>query len=405
MIGLCSAYYLNQLGYQVVVLDKGGFNEGASFVNAGYISPSHFLPLATPGIISKGLRWMTSSTSPFYIKPRLDLDLARWGLAFYRSASASVVERNTPALARILNYSRMLTVQLKEHVGNSFLMEEKGCLMLYKNATTEKHEMELLDDAKHYGLRAEILTSQQVQELEPEVEVNVLGGALYHDDCHLHPGALMETLYEYLIDHGVMIVDHAEVVDFEQKHGRITTIHTKESKIETDHVVLAAGTWTLELAKKLQINLLLQGGKGYSFTYSNVENNLSYPAILVDHRCAMTPLGRALRMGGTMEISGMNSPKLPKRIEAIYDAANLYYHNLNLPKPQIETAGFGYRPLSPDGLPYIGRVSKYPNVILAGGHAMIGLSLAAGTGKIVADLVHERKPEVDISAFRVERFD
>lgn len=405
IIGLCSAYYLNKLGYQVIVLDQGTFDQGASYVNAGYISPSHFLPLATPGIISKGLRWMTSSSSPFYIKPRLDLDLARWGLAFYKSATKTLVDQNTPALARILNYSRALTVDLKEHLGNQFRMEEKGCLMLYKNSTTEKHEMELIAEAAHLGLKAEMLSRQQVQDLETNVEVNVLGAAMYYDDCHLHPGEFMATLYNYLVGQGVMIVSNTEVIDFDQSNGKITSVLTKEAKIDTDEVVLAAGVWMLDLCKKLNINLLMQGGKGYSFTYSDVKNNLQYPAILVDHRCAMTPLGNDLRMGGTMEISGMNSPKLPKRIEAIYDAANLYYNNLDLPKPKLEDANYGYRPMSPDGLPYIGKVAKYKNVTLAGGHAMLGLSLAAGTGKIVADLVNHSKPDIVTEAFRVERFD
>lgn len=404
LIGLCCAYYLNKAGFQVIVIDKGNFNQGASYVNAGYISPSHFVPLATPGIVAKGMRWMLSSTSPFYIKPRFDMDLVKWGLAFYKSANEKKVAQNTPYLSAILNYSRELTIDIKNTIGNQFKMEEKGCLMLYKNKETEKHEIEMLHDAEKYHLKAEILTKNQVQDLEPEVELDILGAAMYYDDCHLHPGEFMNTLYNYLIERGVMILSQSEVTDFEIENKKIVRISTSDASINTDHVVLAGGVWNLELCKKLNIPLLMQGGKGYSFTYKKVERNLKYPAILVDHRCAMTPLGEDLRMGGTMEISGTDSPTLPKRILAIYDAANLYYKNLNLPSPKIEAAGYGFRPLSPDGLPYIDKVSQFTNVTIAGAHAMVGLSLAAGTGKIVADLVAEQKPEIDIEGFRVDRF-
>jgi D-amino-acid dehydrogenase len=149
---------------------------------------------------------------------------------------------------------------------------------------------------------------------------------------------------------------------------------------------------------------LLQAGKGYSITYPNISRNLRYPAILVDARTAMTPMGADLRMGGTMEISGLNSPTLIKRAQAIFNAAKTYYPDLPVEFPAVDKIWSGLRPLSPDGLPYIGRHSKYANLTLAGGHAMLGLSLAAGTGKLVEELVEGRKPSMDISAFNVERF-
>jgi D-amino-acid dehydrogenase len=158
------------------------------------------------------------------------------------------------------------------------------------------------------------------------------------------------------------------------------------------------------IAGKLGIDILMQAGKGYSMTYKNIERNLRYPAILVDRRTAMTPMGPDLRMGGTMEISGLNSPLLIKRARAIFDAAKSYYPDLPVQFMPPEQIWSGLRPLTPDGLPYIGRHSKFSNLVFAGGHAMLGLSLAAGTGKLVEEIVGCNKTSIDITAFKVERY-
>jgi D-amino-acid dehydrogenase len=147
----------------------------------------------------------------------------------------------------------------------------------------------------------------------------------------------------------------------------------------------------------------MQAGKGYSMTFENVKKNLHYPAILVDDRVAMTPMGADLRMGGTMEISGIGSPLLMKRVKSIFAAAKNYYPNLPVEFPEQDKIWYGLRPLSPDGLPYIGRHSAYNNLILSGGHAMLGISLAAATGKLVEEILGHKKTSIDIAAFDVER--
>nr|WP_315815603.1 FAD-dependent oxidoreductase [Paraflavitalea speifideiaquila] len=194
------------------------------------------------------------------------------------------------------------------------------------------------------------------------------------------------------------------VTGFEKNSTRVTGVITDKGKFECEELVLANGSWLPVVTEQLGIDLLLQAGKGYSITYEKVERNLRYPAILVDDRVAMTPLGGDLRMGGTMEISGLNSPTLPKRAQAIFKAVKNYYPDLPVTFPSIDKIWSGLRPLSPDGLPYVGRHSKYANLTLAGGHAMLGLSLAAGTGKLVEEIVEGRKTSIDVSAFNVERY-
>src|SRR5437667_73528 len=169
VVGLCCAYYLNKEGYEVTVIDRGDITQGCSFGNMGYISPSHFIPLASPGIISQGLKWMLSSSSPFYIKPRMNWDLLRWGLTFWRNASAKKVEQNAPHLFNLLQLSRELMIDLKNEFGNSFGMIEKGCWMLYKTEKTGDHEKHLAEQARKFGLRTLICDKSQVQAHEPEV--------------------------------------------------------------------------------------------------------------------------------------------------------------------------------------------------------------------------------------------
>src|SRR6185503_14340662 len=145
VVGLCCAYYLNNEGYKVTVIDRNDITDGCSFGNMGYISPSHFIPLASPGIVSQGLKWMLSSSSPFYIKPRLNRDLLGWGIHFWKNASAKKVTENVPHLYALLHLSRGLMNELKNDLPESFEMIEKGCWMLYKNEKTGDHEKKLAE--------------------------------------------------------------------------------------------------------------------------------------------------------------------------------------------------------------------------------------------------------------------
>jgi D-amino-acid dehydrogenase len=405
VIGLCTAYYLHKAGHSVCVLDRGDMQSGTSFGNAGYISPSHFIPLASPGIIAKGLQWMLSASSPFYIKPRLDMDLIRWGLTFWKKSGKSTMERNIPPMNEILQLSRTLTSTIKNELGNSFRMAEDGCLMLYKHASTEKHELEMADDAAKLGIETRIFDAAGIQAMEPDVEVNVRGGVLYPIDAHLHPGDLMQTLKNYLHDAGVEFNMHTTITGFEKQGRKVTGVITDKGKFTGDEVVLATGSWLNQTTRDLGIELIMQAGKGYSMTFEQVERNLHYPSILVDDRVAMTPMGNDLRMGGTMEISGLNSPLLLKRAQAIFKAAKSYFPNLPVSFPHQDKIWYGWRPLSPDGLPYIGRHSRYDNLIIAGGHAMLGISMAAATGKLIEEIAGGLETSMDISAFAIERFE
>lgn len=404
IIGLSSAYYLQKEGYTVTVIERGNITDGCSFGNMGYMSPSHFVPLASPGIIAEGLKHMLSSSSPFYIKPRLDVDLIRWAYHFWKNSTAKTVLKNAPHLNNILQFSRGLINEMRAEIGDTFDMKEKGCLMMCKQQKTLEHEFHLADDAEKFGLNVQRLNKDEVQKLEPIIELNVAGAVLFKDDCHFNPGKMMMALHNYLVKKGVQFNLNTTVEGFEKRNNKVTEIVTNNGKFECDEIVVAAGSWLPILAKMLGINLLLQAGKGYSHTYQNIEKNINYPAILVDGRCAVTPWGNYLRIGGTMEISGINNNVLVKRMEGIYNSAKDFYPSLKIDFPPTNKIWSGLRPVTPDGLPYIGYQTYLQNVVFAGGHAMLGISQGTGTGKLVTELIQKKAPSIDLGAFGVERF-
>jgi len=404
VIGLSCAYYLQKEGYNVTVIDKGDITDGCSFGNMGFMSPSHFVPLASPGIIAEGIRHMLNSRSPFYIKPRLDWGLIKWAWHFWKSSNSSVVEKNAPHLNEILMLSRNLINEMREDIGDGFEMEEKGCLMMCKEKKTLDHEFHLANDAEKLGLKVERLKRQQVQQLEPDVELNVAGAVLFKDDCHFDPGKFIVFLKRYLENKGVRFQLNTTVKKFEKENDKISAVITDKGSFSCEQLIIAAGSWLPLLGRMLGVDLLLQAGKGYSYTYDNVDKNIHYPAILVDGRCAITPWGHRLRIGGTMEIGGINNKILPRRMEGIYKSVLDFYPGLKISPPPVNKIWNGLRPVTPDGLPYIGRLHGYNNVVMAGGHAMLGVSEAPGTGKLVSDILTERKTTIDIEAFKVGRF-
>lgn len=404
IVGLCSAYYLEKEGYAVTVIDRAEITDGCSFGNMGYMSPSHFIPLASPGIIAEGIKHMLSSSSPFYIKPRLNLDLMQWGYHFWKSSNAETVKKNAPYLNNILQFSRRLMNEMRIEIGDYFEMEEIGCLMMCKEQKTLDHEFHMADDAEKFGLQVERLNRQQVQELEPDVALNVSGAVLFKDDCHFNPGKLMLLLKDNLKNKGVRFILNTTVTGLEKSNNLVTAILTSNGKYDCKEIVIAGGSWMPELAKFLGIKLLLQPGKGYSYTYPFIEKNIKYPAILVDGRCAITPWENKLRIGGTMELSGINNKVLVKRMQGIYESARDFYPGLKIDFPPVEKIWTGLRPVTPDGLPYIGKISDFTNVTFAGGHAMLGISQGTGTGKLVSEIISQKKCSIDITAFNVKRF-
>jgi D-amino-acid dehydrogenase len=404
IIGLSSAYYLNREGHNVTIIDQSDLSDGCSHGNAGMIVPSHFVPLAAPGMISKGLRWMFDSTSPFYVKPRFDKELIKWGYHFYRSATKEHVQKSAPALKEISLLSKSLYREWKQQLPFDFGYDERGLLMLYQTKETEHEEAETAKMARKYGIEAHILSSSEVQKLEPYVKVNSRGAVYFPGDAHLIPQKLVSHLINYLKDKGVQFQSATTILDFITENQKIKIIKTDKGEFAFDEVIMALGSWSGKVSQQLHLNLPIQAGKGYSFLLDDVAKNVSIPTIFLEARVAVTPMANSLRFGGTMEIGGVNHSINMNRVKGIVDSIPKYYPDMKISMPLKEKVWHGLRPCSPDGLPYIGRSDRFENLIIATGHSMMGLSLGPATGLLVAEIIDHKKSSMDIELFRPFRF-
>jgi D-amino-acid dehydrogenase len=401
IIGLCSAYYLAKEGYEVVVFDKSDMNDGCSYGNAGMIVPSHIIPLAQPGMIAQGIKWMFDSQSPFYVKPRLSMDLMKWGLQFYKHANLKHVEKAMPALCDLSLLSKELYQDFARQ-NNSFFYEEKGLLMLYKTDKTAEeihHEGKL---AEELGLEVHFLSKEDVSKLETGTATNVIGGVHYKSDAHVYPQKFMQFLKEQLSLLKVEIHPLTTVNDFVLKNNTVTEIITDKGSFTTDEVVLATGSWSPHIAKKLNVNISILPGKGYSFTLKDQNQKPSIPSILCEGKVAVTPMNNDIRFGGTMEITHTNDTKINRnRLQGIVNSINDFYPDLKTNMPKEEETWFGFRPCTPSGMPIIARDKKLKNLTLVTGHAMMGLSLAPATGKIVEEIISGKTTSVDTQMFQL----
>lgn len=404
VIGLSCAYYLQQEGHEVVVLDKGDLSTGCSYGNAGMVVPSHFIPLAAPGMIAKGVRWMFNSESPFYIKPRFNRDLISWGWKFFKASSESQVKRSMPFLRDFNLLSKSLYQDWSDNMDFSFAFTQKGLLMLCRKDHTLEEEGNAAKLAQEMGLEAKVLSRSEVLQMEPEVSDGVIGGVFFPGDAHLSPNLLLAGLKKVLLQKGVTLKAHTLVEGFEKKNGRLTAVITNQGKFVSDEILIASGSWSPLLVKKLGLSLPLQAGKGYSITLKNPPAELNHAAILTEAKVAVTPLGNKMRFGGTMEIAGINQGINKARVRGILQAIPKYYKNYEIAMPPENEIWSGLRPCSPDGLPYIGKVNHFSNLTIASGHAMMGLSLAPATGLLVAQLISGKKLSLDLDLLNPQRY-
>ena len=402
IMGVCSAYFLNKEGHEVTIIDKSNFSSGASFVNAGYITPSHIISLAAPGIITKGLKWMFNPSSPFYVKPRLDKDFLQWAWAFKRSATKQKVAQSIPVIKDINILSRELYIAMKSSGDLDFHFEHKGLLMAYKHDKAGEQEWEVGKKAIQLGLKVENLTAKEVEILEPKANLNIKGAVYFHSDAHMTPGGFMKNMLAYLKSQGVAILAEEEVKDIIISNNSIKKVITNKQEITADEFVMAAGSWSPLISKKLGIKMLLQPGKGYRINVAQ-ETNITIPAVLLEAKVAVTPMNGFTRFSGTMEIDKINHKINPIRVNAIANSASEYYKGLQISTEDKEAAQCGLRPVTPDGLPYIGKTTQYNNLTFATGHAMMGWSLGPATGKLVSEIISNQKSSLDLNPFKVQR--
>jgi len=323
-----------------------------------------------------------------------------------RSATKENVTRAAIPLRDIALLSQRLYEDWERLPPFSFAYQHKGLLEIFQTAKAAEHAKHNVERAHELGLLdTELLDQEALQNKEPQTKINGLGAAYYKCDAHLYPNKLMQQLLAHLKDVGVEIRSNEEVISFEKNNGSITKVFTDKAVYDADELVIASGSWSRELAEKIDLKLPLVPGRGYSVTLEDSPYKINYPSVLVEGRVALTPMdGNKIRFGGTMEITSTNTAPRMNRVEGLLNAVKRYYPEFDIAVPPVEKIWYGFRPCSADGLPYLGRTKKWKNVVMATGHSMLGLSLGAATGKLVNEIVNEEKLSMDIKPFDPDRF-
>ena len=403
IVGLSSAYYLSKKGHTVTVLDKGDITDNCSFGNAGMIVPSHFVPLAAPGMVQQGIRWMFNRKSPFYVRPSLHPELVRWGLKFLKHANTDHVSRSAIPLKELNLLSKQLYLDLANEPDFNFELQSNGILSMFKTERAGEEEAHLAKSALELGLDMAVLNADECHKLQPKLNLDILGAVHFRDDAHMSPPKVMNALLTYLEKSGVKIVRHHEVTKIDTEGSKITKVYTGTLGWEADQYVLATGSWSPAIAKMMNIKLCIMPGKGYSFMEPEPLQRMTIPALLCEARVAITPINGGIRYSGTMELDKINTRINMQRVRGIVESVPRYFPDLHPSLPVKENIWFGFRPSSADGLPYIGRSTKIDNLIVATGHGMMGMSLGPATGSLVSQLISEQKTDIDIQAFAPSR--
>ncbi len=404
VVGMCTAWYCRGAGYDVVLLERGSpQRDCCSLGNAGLIVPSHIIPLAAPGMVSLGFKMMWNPESPFYIKPRINAELFDWGIKFIRSCSPEHVRRSAPLLRDINFASKKLFEEFAAMPGMDFGLVKRGCLNLCKTPERLAHEAELAEMSRALGMPAEVLDAEETRRLDPGVDMDILGSVYFPEDAHLSPNRFMAQLEQLIVKAGVDVRWQSEVISFERSGGRITGVRTAKESFAGDEFIIAGGAWSSRLGRQLGLQLPMQAGKGYSLTIERPRQLPELSYIFTEARLAVTPMMGALRVGGTMEIAGLDMSINPARIRGITKSAGQYFPTLQPEAFDSIKPWAGLRPCTPDGLPYVGRTKAYSNLSIGTGHAMMGLSLGPVTGKLLAESLADQPPAIGLSLLDPDR--
>ena len=404
VVGLSCAYYLNQSGYGVTVLDSSTQDKksSCSWGSAGMIVPSHIIPLAAPGVIKQGIKWLLDPESPFSIEFKPSMEMISWLWKFRKAANLERVKAAARILRELGLASRSLFLELGQEL--NFGLGTKGILMLCAGEQALKEEYAISAMARELGMEAEDLKADGVSSIETGMETTVLGGVHYPLDCHIDPVRFLDVMQKLLQERGVKIHYNAVVRGLQTNNGKVESVETGQGKWRGIQFVLAAGSVSSKLASIIGLKMPMMAGKGYSVTLESPLKKPVLPAILIEAHIASTPMGRNWRFGGTMTVTDSNRKINQKKLRAMLRAVQNYYPEYDISWTHPCEPWVGLRPLSADGLPYIGSFVKYPNLVVATGHAMLGISLAPVTGKLVHDIISKKEMDFDMSMLSPDRF-
>lgn len=407
IVGTCVARELQASGKSVLLLERGKIGAGCSFANAGWVTPCFAMPLPQPGMLLKSFTWLLDSSSPLHIQPAADPALIRWLWCFLRAMNTRQMNRAIDALTEISKFSLRSYASLSDP---SLRFEKRGLLMV--SATADgvrgaRREMALMAER---GIPGSFLEREELLEFEPSLKPLVHGGVYFPEEAQLEPYGATRVLHDEFLRSGGQSLEEAEVYDLvlgSSGPRRITELVTTRGRYRPRLVVLAAGSWSPEVARKLGIRIPLLGGKGYSLSLRGVAAAPRRPVMIVDRKIAVTPYADRVRIAGTLELVNQDFSVSPSRLNAIIRGAHEYL-KLETPEsrePEPSDIWRGLRPCTPDGVPMIGFSGRISNLFYCTGHQMLGLQSAPGSARLARELIDGLPAFTDPAVFSPARYE
>jgi D-amino-acid dehydrogenase len=402
IVGVSAAWYLAGRGARVTLLDKGELASGCSHGNAGWIFPSHSMPIPGPGVLRHAVRFIGDVKSPLYIRPRLDRDFLRFGLRFVAACSERRARRAFGLRRELALASHALYEKLAALPELDLGYQQHGLLVVCEGQEALRDARSEASLVRELGGEARTLNEVEVREVVPWLQTPVAGAVFFPSDAHLVPDRAVRSLGEAAATRGVSVRTGVEVIGVDRTGGRVRGVETTRGAYTCDELVLAAGAWSQGLARSLGLRLLVEPAKGYSMTVPRPEGFGEVPVMLAEAKVGITPVEDRVRFAGTLELAGLDLSVRRERLGAIRAAVGRAFPALAAVEPLEIWRGL--RPLTPDDLPVIGRPRGLANVIVATGHGMSGMCQGPITGELVAQLVHGETPTLDLAPFSPDRF-
>lgn len=400
VIGLSCAHELARRGERVIVLD-GEKPGAASSASGGWVVPTFSGPLPAPGVIRSVLPSMLRRASPFFLNPLALPELTGWLLSFWRHSNARDYARGLEAVAA-LNRRTMALYDALQQDGVSFEMHRSGVLFAYLDRAHAAHLLEDLDRLEPYGYRhPEMLGADDLHDLEPALGPEVAAGLLVEIERHVRPETLLDGLRQRLVQLGADLRTGVEVTAVRRRNGTVLSVDTSHGSLAGDRFLIAAGVWSGVVARRCGFTLPVQAAKGYCVTAPSAAPLFHRPIYLGGARIVCSPFHGASRIAGWLELSGINPQVDEYRLGAMTRLATRYLPGW---RPEQAENRAGMRPLTPDGLPIIGRAPRCENLFVATGHGMLGITLAPVTALVVADLITRGEVDADLAPFSPSRF-
>ena len=398
VIGLHCAYYLRENGFEVEVLDAASESDenACSYGNCGLLVPSHFIPLASPGMLRSGMKMLFDRKSPVYLPIIRNIQNIPWFLKFMLAANQNQVTRVIPTLYKLNEESRKLYEELNRISDNKIKFEHSGMLMVSATEKGFEEEAEVAEIAASLGIKTRNLDMAALKKLEPGVNFDIKGAILYESDGQVDPVLHMCWLKSYLKHAGVIFHFETAVHEIKVAKGSISGVKTNRGEFSADEYVLATGASSSALAEQSGVSIPVISGKGYSIDFPKSELKLRTPLILTEAKVAITPFNDRIRLGSGMEFNGNVGEIRLNRVQAMLDNTREALPQLAKMNASELKIWEGLRPVTPTGVPFIGRTKKHPELLVATGHAMMGISLGPVTGKIVSQLTAGETPDFDM---------